>query len=140
MPGDPCCAQPVRLCDLVDCSHQAPLSMAFSRQEYWNGLPFPSPGDLPDPGIEPTARCLLHWQVDSLPLAPLGKAQVTPGAPLKPLWGLDGSNPPSPHHTHTAPNICSLSRNTQRQHLSYIHTVRTMPFTKLTITPFLEKE
>ncbi|ELR53454.1 hypothetical protein M91_07156, partial [Bos mutus] len=33
--------------------HQAPLSMGFSRQEYWSGLPFPSPGDLPDPGIEP---------------------------------------------------------------------------------------
>ena len=32
-------------------AHQAPLSMGFSRQEYWNGLPFPSPGDLPDPGI-----------------------------------------------------------------------------------------
>ena len=31
----------------------APLSMGFSRQEYWSGLPFPSPGDLPDPGIEP---------------------------------------------------------------------------------------
>ena len=34
-------------------AHQAPLSMGFSRQEYWNGLPFPSPGDLPNPGIEP---------------------------------------------------------------------------------------
>ena len=34
-------------------AHQAPSSMGFSRQEYWNGLPFPSPGDLPDPGIEP---------------------------------------------------------------------------------------
>ena len=34
-------------------THQAPLSMGFSRQEYWSGLPFPSPGDLPDPGIEP---------------------------------------------------------------------------------------
>ena len=34
---------------------QAPLSMEFSRQEYWIGLPFPSPGDLPDPGIEPTS-------------------------------------------------------------------------------------
>ena len=33
-------------------AHQAPLSMGFSRQQYWNGLPFPSPGDLPDPGIE----------------------------------------------------------------------------------------
>ena len=33
-------------------AHEAPLSMEFSRQEYWSGLPFPSPGDLPDPGIE----------------------------------------------------------------------------------------
>ena len=36
-------------------AHQAPLSMEFSRQEYWNGLPCPSPGDLPDPGIKPTS-------------------------------------------------------------------------------------
>ena len=36
-------------------AHQAPLSTGFSRQEYWSGLPFPSPGDLPDPGIEPTS-------------------------------------------------------------------------------------
>ena len=34
-------------------AYQAPLSMGFSRQEYWSGFPFPSPGDLPDPGIEP---------------------------------------------------------------------------------------
>ena len=34
-------------------AHLAPLSLGFPRQEYWNGLPFPSPGDLPDPGIEP---------------------------------------------------------------------------------------
>ena len=34
-------------------AHQAPLSMGFSRQEYWSGLPCPSPGDLPDPGIKP---------------------------------------------------------------------------------------
>ena len=36
-------------------AHQAPLSLGFSRQEYWSGLPFLSPGDLPDPGIEPTS-------------------------------------------------------------------------------------
>ena len=41
------------LSDPVDCSHQVPLSMGFSRQEYWSGLPFPPAGDLPDPGIEP---------------------------------------------------------------------------------------
>ena len=43
---------------------QAPLSMGFSRQEYWSGLPFPSPGDLPDPGIEPRSPAM---QADSLP-------------------------------------------------------------------------
>ena len=36
-------------------AHQAPLPMEFSRQEYWNELPFSTPGDLPDPGIEPTS-------------------------------------------------------------------------------------
>ena len=44
------------LCDPVDCSLQS--SMGFSRQEYWSGLPFPSPGDLPDPGIEPGSPAL----------------------------------------------------------------------------------
>ena len=44
--------------------HQAPLSMGFSRQEYWSGLPFPSPGDLHNPGIKPRSPTL---QVDSLP-------------------------------------------------------------------------
>ena len=39
-------------------AHQAPLSKGFSRQEYWSGLPFPSPRDLPDPGIEPTFPAL----------------------------------------------------------------------------------
>ena len=51
-------------------AHQALLSMEFSRQEYWSGLPFPSPGDLPDPGIEPRSPAL---QADSLPSEPLGK-------------------------------------------------------------------
>ena len=39
-------------------AHQAPLSMGFPRQEYWNGLPFPLPGNLPDPGIEPILPAL----------------------------------------------------------------------------------
>ena len=45
-------------------ARQALLSVEFSRQEYWSGLPFPSPGDLPDPGIEPKSAAL---EVDSLP-------------------------------------------------------------------------
>ena len=51
-------------------AHQAPLSMEFPRQEYSSELPFPSPGDLPDPGIKPTSPAL---QADSLPSKPPGK-------------------------------------------------------------------
>ena len=54
-------------------AHQAPPSMEFSRQQYWSGVPFPSPGDLPDPGIEPRSPAL---RADTLPSEP-------PGNPLK---------------------------------------------------------
>ena len=49
-------------------AHQAPLSMGYFRQEYWSGLPFPLPRDLPDPGIETVPPESLAWQVDSLPV------------------------------------------------------------------------
>ena len=49
---------------------QAPLSMGFTRQEYWSGMPFPSLGVLPDPGIKPRSPAL---QVDSLPTELQGK-------------------------------------------------------------------
>ena len=51
-------------------AYQAPLSMGFSRQEYWSGLPFPSPGDLPNPGIESGSPAL---QADTLTSEPPGK-------------------------------------------------------------------
>ena len=54
----------------MDYTHQAPLSMEFSRQEYWSGLTCPSPGDLPDLGIKSASPALL---VDSLLSEPLGK-------------------------------------------------------------------
>ena len=59
------------LCDPVDTpgAHQAPLSMEFSRQEYWSGLLVSSPGDLPDSGIKPRSPAT---QADSLPLSHLG--------------------------------------------------------------------
>ena len=61
----------VRLCvTLRTVDHQAPPSMGFSRQEYWSGLPFPSPGDLPDSGIEPRSPTL---QADYLLSEPPGK-------------------------------------------------------------------
>ena len=52
-------------------AYQAPQFMEFSRQEYWSGLPFPSPQDLPNPGIEPRSPAL--W-ADTLPSEPPGKA------------------------------------------------------------------
>ena len=58
------------LCNPMDCSPPDSLSMEFSRQEYWSGLPFPSPGDLPNSGIEPRSP-VLH--ADSLPSVPPGK-------------------------------------------------------------------
>ena len=56
--------------------HQAPPSMGFPRQEYWNGVPFPSPGDIPDPGIEPGSPTL---QADALTSEPpaLGLKKVS---------------------------------------------------------------
>ena len=57
-------------CNSMDCSLQASLSMGFSRQEYWSGLRFPSPGNLPNPGIKPRSPAL--W-ADALPTEPQGK-------------------------------------------------------------------
>ena len=54
-------------------AYQAPLSMGFFRQEYWRGLPFPSPGDLPDPGIEPESPAL---EADALTSEPPGKVLI----------------------------------------------------------------
>ena len=54
-------------------AHKPPLSMAFSRQEYWSGSPFPSPGDLPDPGIKPRCPAL---QADALLSEPQGNPNI----------------------------------------------------------------
>ena len=58
------------LCNTMDCSLVGPFVHEFSRQEYWSGLPFPFPGDLPDPGIEPGSPAL---QAESLLLELPGK-------------------------------------------------------------------
>ena len=58
------------LMDSWTAAHQAPPSMEFSRQEYWSGLPFPSPGDIPDPQIEPRSPAV---QADALLSEPPGK-------------------------------------------------------------------
>ena len=85
LPGPPCPPQPhdqwkveVKLLSRVrlfvtpwTVAHQAPPSMGFPRQEYWSGLPFPLPGDLPDPGIKPRSPAL---QADSLLSEPQEKS------------------------------------------------------------------
>ena len=67
------CTQSLESCltlhDSMDCSTQAPLSMDFSRQEYWSGLPCPLLGVLLHTGIEPTSRVAPALQADSLPLS-----------------------------------------------------------------------
>ena len=74
---------------------QAPLSMGFSRQEYWNGLPCPPPRDLPNTGIKP---CLLHWQVESLTLVPPGKPGIS-GQTSELLIEVEAA--PVPQHQHS---------------------------------------
>ena len=73
-----CTSEPLKLLSRVQLfaipwtvAYQAPSFMEFSRQEYWSGLPFPSPQDLPNPGIEPKSPAL--W-ADTLPSVPPGKA------------------------------------------------------------------
>ena len=61
------------LCEPLDCSPPGSSVRGFSRQEYWNGLPFPLPRDLPAQRLHPCLLCLLLWQTDTLPLAPPGK-------------------------------------------------------------------
>ena len=65
-----------QLCNPMD--RQAPLSMGFSRREYWSELPSPPPRDLSKPGSNPHLLCLLHWQAGSLPLAPPEKPFIVP--------------------------------------------------------------
>ena len=69
-----CCSHVWLFVTLWAVASQAPLSMGFSRQEYWSGLPFPPPGDLLDPGIKPKSPAL---QVDSLLLSPWRRIYIS---------------------------------------------------------------
>ena len=71
--------------------YQASLSMGFSRQEYWSGLPFPAPGDLPNPGIKPRSPAL---QADALPSEPPGMPLLGyMSSHLGPIWMIQNSFP-----------------------------------------------
>ena len=74
------CFSRVRLCaTLWTVVCQAPLSLGFSRQEYWSGLPCPPPGDLPNPGIKPVSSAVPILQAESLPLGHQGCLCVVVG-------------------------------------------------------------
>ena len=105
-------------------AHQAPLSMGFSRQEYWSGQPVPSPGELPDSGIEPGSAAL---QADSLPAEAQGKPKNTGVGSLSLLQWIfptQEMNCVYMHFTHnltkSCPQTCAISQILQLEYLQNI--------------------
>ena len=90
-------------------AHQASPSMGFSRQEYWSGLPVPSPGDLPDPGIEPRSPAL---QADTLTSEPPGKPKIVKGLPfIRENFSRSFLQQlPAPTQTHTPFQVSTVER------------------------------
>ena len=82
-------------------AYQAPASMGFSRQECWSRLPFPSPGDLPNPGIEPQSPTL---RADALPSEPPGKPKVV----IEAVVVMSTLNSTPSYNNHTAKLICVM--------------------------------
>ena len=112
-PGNGVCAKRLQLCPPLcghmGCiAHRAPLSMGFSRQEHWSGLPCPPPGDLPHPGIGQSLLSLLHCQAGSLPLAPPGNGEA---------WVINL------HRSSSGDNDCQYPQNTE-----YDYCQRNTPF------------
>ena len=95
-------------------AHQAPLSMGFPRQEYWSGLLFPSPGDLPDLGIKPVS-----------PVSPTLAGRFFPTAPSKPqpLLNLSGRNVKSASYSTPSPQGCQniFLKNKSESHSSLLY-------------------
>ena len=120
-------------------ARQAPLSMGFSRQEYWSGLPCPPPGDLPNPGIKPKfLYTYLHWPTGSLPLAWPGKSiqqldckkdtQATQTCLQQPFWFF--STVLEACLTHSAwffhiPPSCPMSSPSRESSLMFFDTNKT---------------
>ena len=108
---------------------QASLSMGFSRQEYWSGLPFPSPGHLPDTGIKPAFAAL---QADSSPLSHLGSIHIHILTLFKILW----EKAMAPHSSTLAWKIPLTEEPGRRQSMGS-HRVRHYWVTSLSLFTFM---
>ena len=121
-----------------DCSPQAPLSMGFSSQEYWSGFPFPSPGDFPNPGIEPgflpCRQILYHWANRKAPSThispPYWASFTTPSHPL----GHHRARSWAPRATWQLPTSCVFHT---RQYIYVSATLSVHP--TLSFPPFVHK-
>ena len=76
-------------CDPVDCSPAGSSAHGISRPEYSSGVPLPTPGIFPTQGLNPELLCFLHWEADSLPLVPPGKALWYFCLPQIQMWKLN---------------------------------------------------
>ena len=93
------CFSSVQLCaTLWTVACQAPQYMEFSRQEFWSGLPFPSPGDLRTQRWNPCLLSLLHWQAGSLPLESFSSVQFSRSVMSNSLQPMNRSTPGLPIH------------------------------------------
>ena len=113
-------------CSLWAIAHQSPLSMGFSRQEYWNGLPFPTPGHLPDPGVKPVSLTSPVLAGGSLTMAPGGKPHtyaewalvkpylvISPSSFSKPgSWSSEVFKAPKPHNWEVTVLVCGAREYT----------------------------
>ena len=88
------------LCSLWTVAHQAPVFLYFPRQEYWSGLPFPSPGDLPNPGIEPRSPALWRRQWQPTPVLLPGKSYGWRSLVGCSPWGREESDMTERLHFH----------------------------------------
>ena len=98
------------LCDPMDCTHQAPPSMGFSRQEYWSALSFPSSGDLPNLGTEPASLrspalagrffTCSHWEAQEVCITPKLQGSSFPGGALSGGYA-------RPRATRSSISLCS---------------------------------
>ena len=121
-------------------AHQAPLSMGFPRQQYWSGLPFLPPGDLPHPGLKPSSPTL---QVDSLPLSYPGNPQESPSQmtgcglmsqrPLLPSSLISPASRPPPYSSNTPLHVlfslCQASSRSFSKSCSHVPSTRRPPLT-----------